>query len=215
MNELREILKFYREIGAEFLENMAGETTVTLADINKEILSCRKCPLHTGRRNVVPGEGKIRPDIMFIGEGPGEEEDKIGRPFVGAAGKLLDKLIARMGYSREEIFIGNIVKCRPPGNRNPEREEIEACLPFLLTQIKILGPRVIVCLGKVALNSLFNERYSIMRKRGQLFTFKNIPLIPTFHPSYILHQRTKEEISRAKWQVWDDMQKVLKIIKEN
>ena len=214
MNELSEILKFYHEIGVEFLEVREEKTTGNLEDINKQIFSCRRCGLHKNKQNYVPGEGKLKPDIMFIGEGPGEEEDKSGIPFVGPAGKLLEKLISRMGYSREEVFIGNVVKCRPLGNRNPDKEEIQACLPYLWEQIKIIKPKVIVCLGRVALNNMFGENYSIMRKRGQLFRFKNIPLIPTFHPSYILHQKTKQAISKAKWQVWSDMQKVLQTLKK-
>ena len=119
-----------------------------------------------------------------------------------------------MGYSRESVFIGNIIKCRPPGNREPLKEEVEACLPYLKRQIKILKPKVLVCLGRVAFNNLMGANYSISKVRGEQFEYENIPVIPTFHPSYILHQRTKENISKAKWSVWEDMLRVLDIIKD-
>ena len=117
-----------------------------------------------------------------------------------------------MGYSREQVFIGNIVKCRPPQNRNPLPEEVAACLPYLHRQIDVLKPRVLVCLGKVALESLLAGEYSIGRARGEVFEFQGIPVVPTFHPSYILHQKTKEAVSRAHWDVWKDMEKVLEIL---
>jgi DNA polymerase len=163
----------------------------------------------------VPGEGSVEPDIIFIGEGPGETEDNFGRPFVGKAGQLLDKLIDRMGYSRESVFIGNIVKCRPPGNRDPLPDEVSACKPYIERQIDILKPKVIVCLGKVALNNLLGQNYSIMKERGKLFYFKNIPVIPTYHPAYILRQTTAESTSKAKWDTWNDMQKALEIVKKS
>ncbi len=213
MEEISEILKFYKEIGAEFLEGERQDPQADLDEVTREILHCTKCELHKNKKNYVPGEGCINPDMMFIGEGPGETEDNFGRPFIGRAGQLLDRVIAKMGYSRETVFIGNIIKCRPPGNRDPLKEEVEACRPYLIRQIEILSPKVIICLGKVAMNNLLGTDYSIMKERGKLFEFRGIPVLPTFHPSYILHQRTKEAISKAKWDIWHDMEKVLTLIR--
>jgi len=212
MNELREILKFYGEMGAEFLHLPGSDRRADLAELDREILQCRRCRLHESKTHYVPGEGSNRPDIMFIGEGPGETEDQFGRPFIGKAGQLLDKIIQKMGMKREEVFIANVVKCRPPNNREPQKDEVDACLPYLSKQIAILQPKVIVCLGRVALNNLLGTNHSMGRIRGQLLSFHDTPLIPTYHPSYILHKKDKEEISRTKWEVWEDMQKVLALI---
>jgi uracil-DNA glycosylase family 4 len=212
MNELREILKFFREMGAEFLHLPGGDPRADLAGLNRAILQCRQCRLHESKTHYVPGEGSDHPDIIFIGEGPGQTEDQFGRPFIGNAGQLLDKIIQKMGYRREDVFIGNVVKCRPPNNREPLIDEVEACLPFLRRQIELLNPKIIVCLGKVALNNLLGTSHSMGRIRGQLLSFNNIPLIPTYHPSYILHKKEKEEISVAKREVWEDMQKALAVL---
>jgi uracil-DNA glycosylase len=212
MNELREILKFYQTMGAEFLYLPGSNPRADLSELNRSIMQCKQCRLHETKTHYVPGEGSSHPDIIFIGEGPGQTEDQFGRPFIGNAGQLLDKIIQKMGYTRENVFIGNVVKCRPPNNREPLRDEVEACLPFLLRQIELLSPKVIVCLGKVALNNLLGTSHSMGRIRGQLLSFNDIPLIPTYHPSYILHKKEKEEISLAKREVWEDMQKVLAVI---
>ena len=209
----REILKFFREMGVEFLELKQEDPGFFLNQIHHEIRQCTRCELHKTKKNYVPGEGSLTPDLFFIGEGPGETEDRFGRPFIGKAGQLLDKIIAKMGYSRDSVFIGNILKCRPPNNRNPLKEEVEACLPYLKRQIEVLKPRVMVCLGKVALDNLMGQSHPISRARGQRFVYHDIPVIPTFHPSYILHQRSQKEISDAKWKVWEDMKRVLEIIK--
>ncbi len=213
MTELTDILKFYKEIGADFVEKRDPEPLSELRELTRRILSCTKCSLHKTKTNYVPGEGNISPEIMFVGEGPGETEDKFGRPFIGKAGQLLEKIIDKMGYSRETVFIGNIVKCRPPNNRDPQEDEVKACISFLEAQIKILEPKVIVCLGKVALNNLLNSNYPISKVRGQLFSFMDIPVIPTYHPAFILHKKDREEISRVKWEMWSDMEKVMAIIK--
>lgn len=213
MEPLKEILKFYKEIGAEFVEREHRDPQLELDEVTRDIRQCTKCPLHETKKNYVPGEGCPDPDIVFIGEGPGETEDNFGRPFIGKAGQLLDKLIARMGHSRETVFIGNIVKCRPPNNRDPLKNEVYACMPYLIRQLAILRPKVIVCLGKVAMNNLLDADYSIMRERGKLFEFQGITVIPTFHPAYVLRQRGKEAISRAKWDMWHDMEKVLDIVR--
>jgi uracil-DNA glycosylase len=214
MSEVVELLKFYKEIGASFVELKPRVPKMDLNEIRRQISGCTKCKLHEIKKNYVPGEGCLNPDVMFIGEGPGETEDNFGRPFVGKAGQLLDKIITKMGYSRETVFIANIVKCRPPNNRDPLKNEVDACKPYLMAQIQVLKPKVIVCLGKVAMNNLLDESFSIMQKRGQQFEFMGIPVIPTFHPSYILHQKGKEQVSKAKWAVWKDMEIVLEIVKE-
>lgn len=211
--ELKEILRVYRELGAGFLEIPPDNPQIRMTEINAEISRCRKCRLHEAKTNYVPGEGALHPDVMFIGEGPGETEDKFGRPFIGRAGQLLDKIIQKMGYRREDVFIGNVVKCRPPNNREPQKDEVDACLPFIRRQIETLAPRAIVCLGKVAFNNLLGCSYGISRIRGKLFDFSGIAVIPTFHPSYILHKKGKDEISQAKWEVWEDMQKVIEIVR--
>jgi uracil-DNA glycosylase family 4 len=212
VNELRDILTFYREMGAEFLHLPGSDPRAELAELNREILQCRRCRLHESKTHYVPGEGSNRPDILFVGEGPGETEDKFGRPFIGKAGQLLDKIIQKMGMKREEVFIGNVVKCRPPNNREPLKDEVDACLPYLLRQVAVLQPKVIVCLGKVALNNLLGTSHSMGRIRGQVLSFHGIPLVPTYHPAFILHKMDKEDISKAKWEVWEDMQKVLSLV---
>ena len=213
-NGFIEILKFYQEIGVDFLRIKPDDPAFNLNEINNEIKQCTKCHLHKTKKNYVSGEGSLTPDIFFIGEGPGDTEDRFGRPFIGKAGQLLDRVILKMGYTRNTVFIGNILKCRPPNNRNPLKDEVDSCLPYLKRQIATLKPKVLVCLGKVALENLLGGGFPISRVRGQRFTYEHIPVIPTFHPSFILHQRTREEISEAKWKVWEDMKKVLLIIKE-
>ncbi|MDQ1353957.1 MAG: uracil-DNA glycosylase [Acidobacteriota bacterium] len=212
MEELNEILKFYREIGAGFIEREHKNPLADLDEVTRVIKNCTRCQLHKTKKNYVPGEGSTSPDIMFIGEGPGETEDNFGRPFIGKAGQLLDKVIARMGYTRETVFIGNIVKCRPPNNRDPLKDEVDACMPFLIRQLEILRPKVIVCLGKVAMNNLLDVDYSIMEQRGKQFEFHGIPVIPTYHPAYILRQQSPDAVSKAKWDMWRDMEKVLAIV---
>lgn len=180
--------------------NNAGED---LAAVASEVFSCRKCVLHKTRHKTVPGQGSSAPDILFIGEGPGEDEDLQGLAFVGRAGKLLTRLVERMGYRREEVFIANIVKCRPPGNRRPLPEEIQACRPYLERQIACLRPKVIVLLGGTALAGLITEEAKISRVRGRWMEYQGIPVMPTFHPSYLLRNQS------AMWDVWADMQLVL------
>jgi DNA polymerase len=177
----------------------------TLEEIAKQIGSCTACDLHQSRTQPVPGEGNAdRPDILFIGEGPGADEDAAGRPFVGKAGQLLDKMISAMGYRREEVFIANIVKCRPPENRVPFPEEMQACTPYLRAQIALIRPKVIVALGKTAVEGLLNERIAITRDRGKWRTYEQIDLMPTFHPAYLLRSPGKKR------EAWQDLQEVMK-----
>ena len=170
----------------------------------KSIKECVKCPLAKTRINVVPGEGVSNARLMFVGEAPGADEDKQGRPFVGRAGQLLTKIIESIGLKREEVFIANILKCRPPANRNPLPEEISLCTPHLKEQIRIINPRVICALGKFSAQTLLETDVPISRLRGQFFEYEGIKLIPTYHPAYLLRN------SAGKKDVWDDMKMIAK-----
>ncbi|HRV31355.1 MAG TPA: uracil-DNA glycosylase, partial [Kiritimatiellia bacterium] len=157
----------------------------------------------TTRKNTVPGQGALNPDIMFVGEGPGADEDAQGLAFVGRAGQLLTKMIAAMGYTREQVFIGNIVKCRPPNNRVPTPEEMAGCIPYLKQQIAIIQPKYIVCLGATAARGLVQETQGITKVRGQWREFEGIPVMLTFHPAYLLRDGSKKKYA------WDDLKAVL------
>jgi len=211
MAVLDEALTFFAELGAEFLTvKREGDS---LAAIAREVGACSRCPLGATRTHAVPGEGAETPPILFIGEGPGETEDRFGRPFIGPAGELLTRIIEKMGFPRSEVFITNVVKCRPPGNRVPTPVEAAACRPFLDRQIRLLKPRVIVCLGKPATNFLLGAEYSITKIRGTWLQHDEVPVMPTFHPSYILHQKERKAASEAKWQVWSDMERVQELLR--
>jgi uracil-DNA glycosylase family 4 len=182
---------------------------LTLEQIREEMGECTRCRLHKGRARIVFGEGNPRAEIVFIGEGPGEEEDRQGRPFVGRAGQLLTKIIEEgMKLRREDVYIANIVKCRPPGNREPERDEIAACSPFLLKQIGAIQPKVIVALGRPATSTLLGRSVQITRVRGTWHDFHGIPLMPTYHPAFVLRQYTE----KTRREVWEDMKRVLEKI---
>ncbi len=177
----------------------------TLEEIAVHVSACRNCALCEGRTHTVPGEGNsVSPDIMFIGEGPGADEDVQGRPFVGKAGQLLTKMIEAMGYRREEVFIANVVKCRPPNNRKPVRVEMETCLPYLRQQIHLVQPKIIVGLGATALEGLLGKPVGISRARGSWLEYEGIKLMPTFHPSYLLRDPSQKKA------VWEDLKLVLK-----
>lgn len=177
----------------------------SLERIAKDIAECTRCELCRNRTNTVPGIGNPRPDILFIGEAPGADEDREGIPFVGRAGKLLTKMIEAMGYTRDDIFIANINKCRPPDNRTPTPEEMETCIPFLKRQIALLQPRTIVAMGATAVSGLVEvpEKTGITQWRGNWMSFEGIDLMPTFHPAYLLRSPS------AKRPVWDDLKAVL------
>jgi DNA polymerase len=181
-----------------------GCGSATLLAIRRELGECTRCKLAGGRTKLVFGVGDPRAELMFVGEGPGADEDRQGEPFVGRAGQLLTKMIEAMGYRREEVYIANVVKCRPPENRNPEPDEMDACEPFLRAQIGAVKPRVIVALGKVAVQALLRETTAISRLRGRWFTYEGVKLMPTFHPAYLL--RSPEEKKKA----WEDLQLVMK-----
>ncbi len=165
--------------------------------------ACRLCKLHTlGRKQVVFGVGNPNADLMFVGEAPGADEDIQGEPFVGRAGQLLTKIIEAIGLKRSDVYIANVIKCRPPGNRNPEPDEVERCEPFLFRQVDMIKPKVIVALGKFAAQSLLKTNDPITRLRGREFRFRSATLIPTFHPAYLLRNPS------SKREVWEDMKKV-------
>lgn len=178
-----------------------------LKDLRDEIGDCSLCRLHKGRTHLVFGTGNAAARLMFIGEGPGRDEDLQGIPFVGRAGQLLTKIIEAMGYKRDEVYIANIVKCRPPENRNPEIDEISTCLPFLEKQIEIIKPQAIICLGKFAAQTILNTLEPITHLRGRMGEYNGIPVMPTYHPAYLLRNPA------AKKQVWEDVQEIMKILK--
>lgn len=218
-DELRLVLEFYRNMGLssiymdEFRDEKSGKTvgveekTEALEDLRENIIGdCRKCRLHEGRKNIVFGEGNPDCEIMFIGEGPGADEDIQGRPFVGKAGQLLTNLIKKMGSDRNDVYIANIVKCRPPGNRNPLPDEARTCMVFLKRQIEIISPKVIMVLGNVALQNLLGTDMRITKVRGKFHDYNGIKVMPTFHPSYLLRS------PKDKWLTWEDAVAVLKYL---
>jgi DNA polymerase len=179
---------------------------LSLPQIRDELGDCQRCKLHEGRQNIVFGVGSAQAELVFIGEGPGADEDRQGEPFVGAAGQLLDKMIVAMGFQRSEVYICNVVKCRPPGNRNPEPDEIAACSPFLRQQVASIRPRVIVTLGKFAAQTLLADTTPITRLRGRWREYDGVPLMPTFHPAYLL--RSPSEKGKA----WEDLKAVVRAL---
>lgn len=177
-----------------------------LAAVAAEVAGCRACPLCEKRDRTVPGEGAPTADIVFVGEGPGADEDRSGRPFVGAAGQLLDKIITNgMKLRREDVFICNVVKCRPPGNRNPTPDEAAACTGYLERQLDALAPKVVCALGKVAAQHLTGSRDSLRGLRGRVYEYRGIPVIATYHPAYLLRDPS------AKVETWRDIQRVMEI----
>jgi DNA polymerase len=181
-----------------------------LGEVREQMGECTRCALATSRTKIVFGVGDPDADLMFVGEAPGQEEDQRGEPFVGRAGQLLDRMIAAIGLRRDQVYIANIVKCRPPGNRNPHEDEIGACLDFLAAQIKAVQPRALVALGKVAASVLLGENIAITRCRGQMRDYHGIPLMPTFHPAYLLRQYTREN----RQAVFDDLLAVKALVDE-
>jgi DNA polymerase len=177
-----------------------------LSALRLEMGECRCCQLAGLRRNLVFGEGNPRADLVFVGEAPGADEDAQGRPFVGAAGQLLTKIIAAMGLKREDVYICNILKCRPPGNRDPLPGEIAACEPFLIRQLAAIRPKVICALGTFAAHTLLKSEAPITVLRGRFHRYQGIPLMPTFHPAYLLRN------GGAKKQVWEDVRKIMKLL---
>lgn len=180
----------------------------SLEGLREFIGDCRRCKLHKSRKKLVFGEGSPRARLVFVGEGPGREEDLAGKPFVGEAGELLTRIVEKgMGLTREDVYICNVVKCRPPGNRDPERDEIEACLPFLRQQISIIQPEVICTLGRISSQELLLRDIKITRERGKWGSFMDIPVMPTLHPAYIVRNPSRER--ELKGQVWEDVKKIM------
>jgi DNA polymerase len=182
--------------------NELAPTEETLADIHNGIAGCRLCRLHEGRTQIVNSTGNPKANLMFIGEAPGADEDAQGLPFVGRAGQLLTKIIEAMGLDRAEVFIGNINRCRPPGNRAPQPDEVAMCKPFLLREIAVVRPRVIVVLGNTAMQNLLEIKTPIGKLRGNFQDYFGIKVMPTFHPAYLLRDPHKKR------EVWEDMKKV-------
>ena len=229
--KVKNTLEFFEEIGADFAvrgpkpprglipgplppgsrpkPRTFTRDAALLVPIAEEIFVCQKCPLSRNRARAVPGEGAIASGLMFVGEGPGADENIQGRPFVGRAGQLLTKIITAMGFQRPEVFITNIVKCQPPANRPPLEEEIEACTPYLLRQIEAVQPMVIVALGGVAANTFVPGSMKISALRGTFYDFGAIKVMPTFHPSYLIRNEGNTKIKGA---VWDDMKKVMALL---
>ncbi len=211
---VRQQLLFHQELGVGELDvRRGGAAPRACHDIDperalgelrdEEIGECTRCRLSEGRSNIVFGVGDARASLMFVGEGPGLEEDRQGVPFVGRAGKLLDQIIKAMGFAREEVYIANVVKCRPPDNRTPRPDEAATCTPFLFKQIEIIRPRVIVALGSPAAQALLSTSAGITKLRGEFREYLGIPVMPTYHPAYLLRNPA------AKRNVWEDMQKVI------
>lgn len=175
----------------------------TLAEIRAELGDCQRCKLSHGRKQIVFGEGAPDARLVFVGEGPGGDEDRQGRPFVGAAGQLLTKIIDAMCLDRDRVYICNIIKCRPPGNRNPESDEIKACLPFLHRQIAAIEPDYICALGSVAARTLLGTDRPISRLRGRFHSFEGIPVMPTFHPAFLLRNPDRKR------EVWEDVKQLM------
>ena len=184
----------------------AADAGTPLPMIRADIGDCTRCKLHGGRNQIVFGVGNPSADLLFVGEAPGAEEDMQGVPFVGRAGQLLTKIIEAIGLTRDEVYIANVIKCRPPGNRNPEPDEVEQCEPFLFRQIDAIKPKVIVALGKFAAQSLLRSAEPISKLRGREFPFRGAALMPTFHPAYLLRNPS------AKREVWDDMKRVRELL---
>ncbi len=196
-----------KQVGRDEVAQAAAPVIWTLQAIREDIGDCTRCKLHTlGRQQVVFGVGNPEADLMFVGEAPGADEDVQGVPFVGRAGQLLTKMIAAMGFSRDDVYIANVVKCRPPENRNPEPDEIASCEPFLFRQIESIKPQVIVALGSFAAKTLLRTQDPISRLRGRVFEYHGAQLIPTFHPSFLLRSPNQKKYA------WDDLKLALSIM---
>ena len=187
----------------EAAERIEGDT---LERISADIGECTRCKLHRHRNKIVFGVGNPHAEIVFVGEGPGHDEDIQGIPFVGRAGQLLTQMIGAMGLSRDDVYIANVVKCRPPETRTPEKDEVATCMPFLFRQLTAIQPKVVVCLGNCALQALLGTNKGISRFRGQWFDFRGARLMATYHPAYLLRN------PHAKHEVWADLKKVMALL---
>ncbi len=216
ISDLKTYVEYLKEMGVTSLPVMENlpERAVrpgisTLADVRKELGDCKRCKLHQTRRTIVFGEGNEKASLMFIGEGPGYDEDVQGRPFVGKAGQLLTKIIESINLSREEVYIANIVKCRPPQNRNPEPDEIESCSPFLMKQILVIQPKIICALGTFSAQTLLKTDTKITALRGKVCDVDGIKVVPTYHPAFLLRNPERKR------EVWEDMKKIADLLENN
>lgn len=203
VTHVRKHLRYQKELGIHTLLTR-GKThpSLTLADIRQELGACTRCRLHKGRNHLVFGAGDPHARLVFVGEGPGREEDLQGKPFVGRAGELLTRIIEAIDLTREEVYIANIVKCRPPNNRDPRPDEIQTCLPFLLKQLEAIRPRIICCLGSFAAQTLLETDEKISALRGRFHPLHGAKLMPTYHPAFLLRN---PHFKRA---VWEDMKAI-------
>jgi len=206
--DLRSYIEAEKAAGIENLFRPGSPKAELLAPVKKEVFSCRRCPLYKTKRNYVFSDGDPEAQLMFVGEAPGEDEDIQGIPFVGRAGQLLTKMIEAMGLKRRDVYICNVIKCRPPENRAPLPEEVAACKGYLLRQIDIISPKVICCLGKHSAQALLETEVFITKIRGKEFEFNGVTLIPTYHPAYLLRNPS------SKKEVWQDLKKIMKILSE-
>jgi len=205
VGDLRRYVAYQKSLGAEFLPGSSEETAHaqhTLAGVRNELGECKRCNLHLTRRHIVFGEGSERAKLVFVGEAPGEDEDRQGRPFVGKAGQLLTRIINAIDLRREEVYITNIIKCRPPHNRNPQRAEIATCEPFLKKQLEIIQPRIICALGTFAAQTLLETDEKISHLRGRFHVYGGFKVMPTYHPAFLLRN------PHRKREVWEDMKKI-------
>ena len=209
IQSLRRMVELEEYFVRDFLvpENPGRDKAVQLELLRRETADCRLCSLHQSRTKVVFGEGNPDAEIMFVGEAPGRDEDLAGRPFVGTAGVLLTKIIQAMGLRREDVFISNVLRCRPPGNRNPLPEEVSCCRPYLFSLLRVIKPKVICTLGKFAAHALLNETRPITKIRGNFFECEGVKVMPTFHPAYLLRNPEDKKL------VWQDLQKIMKFLK--
>ncbi|MDE0299307.1 MAG: uracil-DNA glycosylase [Candidatus Poribacteria bacterium] len=208
---VREFVEEQMELGFAVLaepesaepENPSPFAGFDISRLRDEAMACERCELHATRNTVVFGTGNDKADLMFVGEAPGADEDQQGEPFVGRAGQLLTKIIMAMGLTRDDVYIANIIKCRPPGNRNPKPVEIETCEPFLLKQVELIQPKVICALGSFAAQALLHTDEKISRLRGRFHDYHGAKLMPTYHPAFLLRN------PHSKREVWEDMKKVM------
>ena len=207
--DLKVYLEYLKGMGIEALpaveekaDKIIQPEGPTLDEIRRELGDCKRCKLHRTRQTLVFGEGSEKAKLMFIGEGPGYDEDVQGRPFVGKAGQLLTKIIQSIHLQREEVYIANIIKCRPPQNRNPEPDEIQSCYPFLMNQIQAIQPRIICALGTFAAQTLLHTDAKITTLRGRFFDLAGIKVLPTYHPAYLLRSPERKR------EVWEDMKQI-------
>ena len=206
IDNIEERFRFFSQLGVDFLESSPTPQEPPFSSLEDQILNCQKCPLGKQRKNAVPGEGNTETELMFVGEAPGRDEDMQGRPFVGRAGQLLTKIIDAMHYKREDVYITNVIKCRPPENRTPHADEIEQCRDYLLAQIRMIQPRVIVTLGRVAADFFIRSRQGMTALRGNFHEYGDIQVMPTFHPSYLIRNEPNKILKKM---VWEDMKKVM------